>query len=72
MELRHSGWPAGLNAPVSGGSHNHCGGEVSQHGTDMPVPALLRIIAADCPRMQAGRLHDVGGVHLPGLVGLGL
>lgn len=38
----------------------------------MPVPALEWIIAADCPRMQAGRLHDACGVHLPGLVGLRL
>lgn len=34
---------------------------LAEHGPDMPVPALLRVIAADCRRMQAGRLHDVCG-----------
>jgi hypothetical protein len=29
--------------------------------------ALLRIIAADCPRMIEGRTHDVCGVHFPDL-----
>jgi hypothetical protein len=40
---------------------------MAEHGPDMPIPALLRIIAADCPRMVAGRMHDVCGVHFPGL-----
>jgi hypothetical protein len=33
----------------------------------MPVPELLRIIAADCPKMQAAEFDDVCGVHLPQL-----
>jgi hypothetical protein len=38
---------------------------LAEHGPD-----LRRIIAADCPRMLAGHVHDVCGVHFPGLVGL--
>ena len=34
------------------------------------MPDLRRIIAPDCPRMIAGRMHDVCGVHFPGLIGL--
>ena len=45
---------------------------VAEHGTAISVPALLRIIAADCPRMRAAQMHDVCGVHLPELSGLGL
>lgn len=40
---------------------------IAEHGQDIPIPALLRIIAADCPRMVEGRMHDVCGVHFPGL-----
>jgi hypothetical protein len=36
------------------------------------MPDLRRIIAADCPRMITGHVHDVCGVHFPGLIGLGL
>lgn len=45
---------------------------VAEHGADMPVPRLLRIVASDCPRMKAAQVHDVFGVHLPELSGLGL
>jgi hypothetical protein len=44
----------------------------AEHGPDLPMPALRRIIAADCPRMIAGHIHDVCGVHFPGLIGLDL
>ena len=40
---------------------------VAEHGAGIPVPALLRLIAADCPRMRADKMHDVCGVHMPGL-----
>ena len=40
---------------------------MAEHGPELPIPALLRIVAADCPRMQAERVHDVCGVHFPGL-----
>ena len=43
-------------------------GQGTDHGQHMSIPALLRIVAADCPRMQAGRVHDVCGVNFPGLV----
>jgi hypothetical protein len=45
---------------------------LATHGPDLPMPELRRIIAADCPRMIAGHVHDVCGVHFPGLIGLGL
>jgi hypothetical protein len=34
------------------------------------MPELRRMIATDCARMIAGHIHDVCGVHFPGLVGL--
>jgi hypothetical protein len=40
---------------------------IAEHGPDMPIPQLRRLIAADCPRMIAGRMHDVCGVRFPGL-----
>jgi hypothetical protein len=40
---------------------------LSEHGPDLPGPELRRILAADCPRMIAGELHDVCGIHFPGL-----
>jgi hypothetical protein len=40
---------------------------VSEHGPDMAIPALLRLLAADCPRMKADKMHDVCGVHIPAL-----
>jgi hypothetical protein len=43
---------------------------MAEHGADLPIPTLRRIVAADCPRMRAGHLHDVCGVHFPGLAGL--
>jgi hypothetical protein len=43
---------------------------LADHGPAMPMLELRRVIAADCPRMIAGHIHDVCGVHFPGLVGL--
>jgi hypothetical protein len=40
---------------------------IAEHGPDMPIPELRRLIAADCPRMIAGRMHDVCGVRFPRL-----
>jgi hypothetical protein len=34
---------------------------LAEHGAELPVPELRRIVAADCPRMQAGRI----GLTLP-------
>jgi hypothetical protein len=42
------------------------------HGSDLSMPDLRRIIAADCPHMLAGHVHDVFGMHFPGLIGLDL
>ena len=38
-----------------------------QHGADMPMPTLGRLLAADCPRLIAGRMHDVCGWRFPSL-----
>jgi hypothetical protein len=43
---------------------------VLEHGADLPLPELRHVVAADCPRLVAGRLHDVCGVHFPGLATL--
>jgi hypothetical protein len=45
---------------------------LAMHGSNLPMPDLRWILAADCPRMIAGRIHDVCGVHFPGLIGLDL
>jgi hypothetical protein len=45
---------------------------LAEHGLDLPMPELRRIIAADCPRMIADHVHDVCGVHFPGLIGVDL
>ncbi len=41
---------------------------LAEHGPDMPMPAVGRILAADCPRMIEQRGFDVCGVRFPGLV----
>jgi hypothetical protein len=41
-----------------------------KHGAGLSMPKLRRVIAADCPRMQADKMHDVCGVHFPQLPGL--
>jgi hypothetical protein len=43
---------------------------ISEHGPQLPVPELRHVVASDCPRMMAGHLHDVCGVHFPGLAAL--
>jgi hypothetical protein len=42
---------------------------IADHGPELPVPELRRIIAADCPRMIEGKMHDVCGIHFPELAG---
>jgi hypothetical protein len=34
---------------------------MAQHGT------LLALLSADCPKRQAGKMHDVCGAHMPQL-----
>jgi hypothetical protein len=38
-----------------------------EHGPDMPIPTLLRLLSADCPRRLAQRIAEPCGVHLPEL-----
>jgi hypothetical protein len=42
---------------------------LAEHGPDFPIPELRHIVAADCPRMIAGLMHDPCGIHFPGLSG---
>jgi hypothetical protein len=42
---------------------------LTEHGPNLPVPELRRILAADCPKMTEGKIHDVWGNHFPGLAG---
>ena len=43
---------------------------LAEHGPALPGPELRRIIAHDCPRMIAGKIPDVCGVHFPQMVAL--
>lgn len=45
---------------------------MAEPGAYMPVPALPRTIAMDCPRMQVAQVRDVCGAHVPNLSGLRL
>jgi hypothetical protein len=38
-----------------------------EHDPALPMPALRKIVAADCPRWAAVGIHDRCGVHLSGL-----
>jgi hypothetical protein len=40
---------------------------LAEHGASMPIPGLLRVIAADCPKMIEAQTHDVCGIHIPTL-----
>jgi hypothetical protein len=57
---------AGLVAETTYAQHRL----LAAHGPGLPMPDLRRIIAVDCPWMLAGHVHDVCGMHLPGLVSL--
>ncbi len=43
---------------------------LAEYGPALPIPELRRIVAADCPKMQTGQVHDVCGAHFPELPGL--
>jgi hypothetical protein len=43
---------------------------VADHGRAMPTPALLRILAGDCPRLNATNLYEPCDVHCPTLSAL--
>jgi hypothetical protein len=38
-----------------------------EHGGDVPIPDLLRVLSADYPRRLAARIAEPCGVHLPQL-----
>lgn len=40
---------------------------LQEHGPEMPIPTLLRLLSADCPRRQAAQITETCGVHLPEL-----
>ena len=43
---------------------------MAKHGPSLPLPELLRVLSANCPRRQAmeqGQLADPCGIHCPGL-----
>lgn len=40
---------------------------LTEHGPDLPIPTLLRLLSADCPRRLAARIAEPCGVHLPEL-----
>ena len=44
---------------------------LAEHGPALARPELRRIIAHDCPRMVAGKVPDVCGVHFPQMSRLG-
>ncbi len=42
-------------------------GLVARHGAGMPMPALRRVLAGDCPRREARNVYDLCDVHFPEL-----
>ena len=40
---------------------------MQEHGPDMPVPDILRLLSHNCPRRLAARMNEPCGVHLPEL-----
>ena len=40
---------------------------MQEHGPSMPIPELLRLLSADCPRRQAARIAEPCGANLPQL-----
>jgi len=43
---------------------------IARHGPAKPMPALLRALAADCPRVVAASIYDGCGAHFPELAAL--
>jgi hypothetical protein len=43
---------------------------LADHGKAMPMPALLRLLAGDCPRLTATNLYKRCDVHSPTLSAL--
>jgi hypothetical protein len=38
---------------------------IARYGPAFPMPRLREMVAADCPKMQAGQTRDSCGVHFP-------
>jgi hypothetical protein len=38
-----------------------------QHGPEMPIPDLLRLLSHDCPRRRAASISERCGAHFPEL-----
>jgi hypothetical protein len=43
---------------------------IDRHGSAFPVPELLRLLSADCPKRASVSAYDVCGAHFPELYGL--
>ncbi len=41
-----------------------------RHGANFAVPALLRLLSADCPKRESVSVYDLCGIHCPELPGL--
>ena len=40
-------------------------GLVARHGAGMPMPALRRVLAGDCPHREVRNIYELCGVHFP-------
>jgi hypothetical protein len=43
---------------------------VTEHGALFPMTELRRVLAGDCERFKAAKVHDPCGCHFPELPGL--
>jgi thymidine kinase len=43
---------------------------LQEHGPAIPMPQLRIVMAADCERLKAAKVHDPCGCHFPELPGL--
>lgn len=43
---------------------------IGLHGKDFGIPALLKVLAADCPKRQSVLDYDLCGLHCPDLPAL--
>jgi hypothetical protein len=40
---------------------------IAEHGPRFGIPALLRLLSADCPKRNSTSAYDLCGVHCPDL-----
>jgi hypothetical protein len=43
------------------------GALIAEHGPRFGIPALLRLLSADCPKRNSTNAYDLCGVHCPDL-----